>query len=219
MIPKQWFEEQGIAIKEYSKEVTYTVELENGDRKIKLGKGELKNNKTYVVIEIFEQNMELAIYFVEYFNETEIQNIITKWLTELININQLHTINEKIQIGYLYDYYLKFGQKGFVISSWDSAKENLINYDLQDSAMDLVYSLCANSTYCTQFYCLISDSRHIRFTSGNLDNSDNTYFCLEIKGNTYEVCIDYERENQEFPTPHEAVAYLETLLAGHLKNA
>jgi hypothetical protein len=27
-----------------------------------------------------------------------------------------------------------------------------------------------------------------------------------------------DEKNQEFPTPHEAVAYLETLLAEHLKN-
>lgn len=218
MVAKQWFEEQGIGIKEYSKEVTYTVELENGDRKIKFEKGELKHNTIYVMIEMLEQYTPLAIYFAEYFNEGEIQDIITKWVIKPININQLHTINEKIQIGYLYDYYLKFGQKGYIMSSWDIAKEHLKDYSSDNTTMDLVYNLCVNSDYCTQFHCFLSDSRHIRFTVGKLDNTDNTEFCLEIKENTYEVCINYETQNQEFPTPHEAVAYLETLLTEHLKN-
>jgi hypothetical protein len=234
MIPKQWFEEQGIAIKEYSKEVTYTVELENGDRKVDLKKSEFSNGNNYLEISFYEQNIVLATYEGDYLEN--INFLINQWLIFRVEIKDILVANDDIQFTDLYEYYLEFGINAFKIYSWANTLYNMkeyIEYSGEDAykRMFIVYELCRNSALCYQFRCS-GNLNYIALFSGThpVENS----YSIVIQNNNYLVSVkipiptfvkgetgfkvEYDEQNQEFPTPHEAVAYLETLLAEHLKN-
>jgi hypothetical protein len=234
MIPKQWFEEQGIAIKEYSKEVTYTVELENGDRKVDIKKQEFSNGNHYLEVSFYEQNIVLANYQGEYLENIDF--LINKWLISRVEIKDILVANSDIFLSDLYEYYVKFNKDAAKVYSWDRTLSNMqeiTDYHGKEAynKMFIIYELCRNSTLCYQFY-IFGNLNYIALFSGT-HPVENSYSII-IQNNNYLVSVkipiptfvkgetgfkvEYDEQNQEFPTPHEAVAYLETLLAEHLKN-
>jgi hypothetical protein len=235
MIPKRWFEEQGIEVKEYSKEVTYTVELENGDRKVDIKKQEFSNGNHYLEVSFYEQNIVLANYQGEYLENVDF--LINKWLISRVEIKDILAANSDILLSDLYEYYIKFNKEAAKVYSWDRVLSNMqeiTDYYGKEAydKMFIIYELCRNSTLCYQFY-IFGNLNYLTFITNNnpIENShsiviqDNTYLAITkipihnfVEGEIG-FKVEYDEQNQEFPTPHEAVAYLETLLAEHLKNA
>jgi hypothetical protein len=235
MIPKQWFEQELIEVQEYTKTISYDIELENGNREIKLTISNENNNAFNVHICFYEHSVELGIYQATYLDDLEIQALAINWLTLCVTLEVIQKQFKGIQFTDLYEYYLKFGENAIKVQSWDIAKNNLSDYADDGESLYLVYELCQNSHICSQFYCHINTDTILLQTYSDLYRVMGVEeFCFIIRIQENSCLVEIEKEvydietkyfitreklnSQEFPTPHEAVAYLETLLAEHLKN-